>query len=375
MAKILKRCDCPERAWKTCLHSWVVSYRTPGGRAGRKRQESFGQDKRAAEDFALKVEHDKRARIFIDPKEGEILFRQYADTWLSQRIVAESTAQTYSSVLRTHVYPAFGVKKLNMVRRRDIKDLVAEMREQGLSASRIHTAHLVINAIFNEALRDKKLSESPCLAIELPDVVAEKDLILPTHPQIEELAAGLPTDWAATVWFMHGCGLRIGEALAVNVKCRIADGRTLRVNEQVNPAAQLRPLKFRKQGEYRDIPLPQYVSDAIDKHVAEFGTTADGYLFKGRRHKHVVRNSYQQDFRRSAKAAGLTKEFVPHSLRHVLASTALAKGIPITEVSRWLGHKSIEVTHRIYGHLVPSSWDRARHVLDEAFAESQIGNS
>jgi hypothetical protein len=35
---------------------------------------------------------------------------------------------------------------------------------------------------------------------------------------------------------------------------------------------------------------------------------------------------------------------------------ALFRGIPITDVSRWLGHKSTEVTHRIYGHLVPGSW-------------------
>jgi len=54
-------------------------------------------------------------------------------------------------------------------------------------------------------------------------------------------------------------------------------------------------------------------------------------------------------------------------LRHCYASVALAKGVPITEVSRWLGHKSIEVTHQIYGHLVPASWDRARAVLDDAY--------
>lgn len=68
---------------------------------------------------------------------------------------------------------------------------------------------------------------------------------------------------------------------------------------------------------------------------------------------------------------GLAPQFIPHSLRHCYASTALAQGIPITEVSRWLGHKSIEVTHQIYGHLVPSSWDRARTALDEAYQESQ----
>jgi hypothetical protein len=49
----------------------------------------------------------------------------------------------------------------------------------------------------------------------------------------------------------------------------------------------------------------------------------------------------------------------------------LAEGIPITEVSRWLGHNSIEVTHQIYGHLVPSSFDRARTALDYAHQKSR----
>ena len=40
-------------------------------------------------------------------------------------------------------------------------------------------------------------------------------------------------------------------------------------------------------------------------------------------------------------------------------------------VSRWLGHKSIEVTHQIYGHFVPASWDRARAVLDDACRPGQ----
>jgi site-specific recombinase XerD len=113
------------------------------------------------------------------------------------------------------------------------------------------------------------------------------------------------------------------------------------------------------------------VSEAIDKHVAEHGTTSDGYLFQGRKYKLVVRRSYQEDFQRAAAKAGLPPEFIPHSLRHLYASTALAEGIPITEVSRWLGHKSIEVTHQIYGHLVPSSFDRARTALDAAYHKSR----
>ena len=45
--------------------------------------------------------------------------------------------------------------------------------------------------------------------------------------------------------------------------------------------------------------MPEYVSEAIDKHVAGHGTTSDGYLFQGRKYKLVVRRSYQQDFQRA----------------------------------------------------------------------------
>jgi integrase len=370
MARIFKRCDCPERTWKACPHAWAVRYRTPGGRASNQREKSFAK-KSDADDFALKVEHDKRAHVFIDPRGGEALFRVEAETWLSHHLGADTSITAYRSVLRAHVLPAIGGKRLGAVRRDDIKTLIAAMCAKGLSASRIRAAHLVISAVFGEAVRDKKLAESPCAAIDLPGVVIEKDFILPAHAQTEALAAGLPGDWASTIWLMHGCGLRIGEALAVNVRCQIADGTVLRVCEQVDQQARLRPLKFRKKGDYRDIPLPQYVSDAIDKHIADHGTTGDGYLYQGRKYTLVIRRSYQQDFARSAAKAGLPPQFVPHSLRHCFASAALARGIPITEVSRWLGHRSIDTTHRIYGHIVPSSLDRARAMLDDAYQEAR----
>jgi len=65
VARIFKRCGCGD--WDGCPHQWVVRYRTTGGRSSQ-REQSFGNDLREAEDFALKVEHHKRARTFIDPK-------------------------------------------------------------------------------------------------------------------------------------------------------------------------------------------------------------------------------------------------------------------------------------------------------------------
>jgi len=71
----------------------------------------------------------------------------------------------------------------------------------------------------------------------------------------------------------------------------------------------------------------------------------------------------------SAGKADLPPEFSPHDLRHVFASVALARGIPITDVSRWLGHRSVDMTFRIYSHFVPDAFERGRDVLDILDAE------
>jgi integrase len=39
----------------------------------------------------------------------------------------------------------------------------------------------------------------------------------------------------------------------------------------------------------------------------------------------------------------------------------------LLDVSRWLGHKSIDTTADQYGHLVPQAADRASAILDDDF--------
>ncbi len=188
-----------------------------GGRSSRQREQSFGDDLREAEDFAAQGRaRQARPRLRRPRRPGRALFRDAAEAWLDQHLGADSSIATYRSVLRAHIDPAIGGRPIGAIRREDIKALIAGMHRKGLSASRIGCAHLVISAVLAEAVRNKKLAESPCTGIQLPGVVTAADFILPAHDaELEALAAGLPADWAATVWLMHGCGLRIGEALAV----------------------------------------------------------------------------------------------------------------------------------------------------------------
>ena len=69
--------------------------------------------------------------------------------------------------------------------------------------------------------RHRLALESPCTDIPVPVIARAADFIFPVDDQVDALAAGLPADWTATIWLMYGCGLRIGEALAVRTRCRI----------------------------------------------------------------------------------------------------------------------------------------------------------
>ncbi|MDG9681848.1 hypothetical protein QC334_03680 [Streptomyces sp. DH18] len=72
---------------------------------------------------------------------------------------------------------------------------------------------------------------------------------------------------------MAGCGLRNGEARAVNVTNVVADD-VYRVREQIH-SNTLKPakLKHRKAGEFREVPLPRSVWEAIERYAEKHGTT------------------------------------------------------------------------------------------------------
>jgi hypothetical protein len=67
-----------------------------------------------------------------------VLFRAYAETWLTRHLGADSTVAGYRSVLNEHVYPAFGHRPLSRVRREEVKNLIAVLQNQAVHASCSH---------------------------------------------------------------------------------------------------------------------------------------------------------------------------------------------------------------------------------------------
>ncbi|MGW1279993.1 tyrosine-type recombinase/integrase [Streptomyces tsukubensis] len=170
---------------------------------------------------------------------------------------------------------------------------------------------------------------------------------------------------------MSGCGMRNGEAFAVNLN-NIVGGDVYRITEQVNrTTCQYEWLKHRRVGEYRDVPLPVRVRKTIEWYADRHGTV-DGYLLRhpggpGRTFPpYHIANQWKQIKRDSE--IDVPEGMVVYGLRHFFASSCLSHGIPITDVAEWMGHKTIDVTFKIYRHLMPGSISKTAKTLDVDFS-------
>ena len=363
-----------------CSHAWTLRYWA----GGRQRERSFkdeirygrtiyGSGRKLAQDAQLKQTVDKRAgdRTFADySKAGKANFGEAAEAFIMRLPVNERSRSSYLSAYRTHVKPLYGTSTLARVAndRDGVLDLLTvTMKELSISVRR--NVRMVITGTCDEAVKAGKIREHRLADIELADNGTKHDrtdFVFPAHTQVRFVADGNDDTLGAgiCVWLMRGCGLRIEEALAIEKKDFRENGTILRVYQQATRnGREAAPLKKRKRGEYRDIPVPSWLWDMVKD-------LPDGPLMPGNGdRRYQLYGTVYDRFMNAAEKARIPGGFTPHSLRHAFASAMLSRGVPITDVAHWLGHRDVRVTYRIYGHLVPSAAARAIAVLDEEYAD------
>jgi len=89
-----------------------------------------------------------------------------------------------------------------------------------------------------------------------------------------------------------------------------------------------------------------------------------GYVAVDELGKPLSFSRLQKGFKRVLQECGLP-EIRFHDLRHSVATYLLEIGIPIEEVSAWLGHSSIATTAKVYAHVNIGIRMNAARTLDK----------
>ncbi|MGY5882327.1 tyrosine-type recombinase/integrase [Modestobacter lacusdianchii] len=299
---------------------------------------------------------------YVDPAAGRVTFREYAERWRATQVHRPTTAAHVETMLRRHVYPRLGDKRLGSVLPSDVQSLVKQL-SLDLAPATVGVIHRILAGIFKAAVRDRRIVASPCQGTKLPKVHRQR--IEPmTLEAVEALTETMPERYRALVTLAAGTGLRQGEMLGLTTDRIDFLRRQLTVDRQLvtmpDRAPYLAPPKT--QASARVVPLPQVVVDALAVHLATW--PADEFLFTTELGDPIRRTAFSERIWRPAlKRAGLSGVTM-HSLRHFYASLLIRHGESVKTVQARLGHASAAETLDTYSHLWPDSDDRTRVAVD-----------
>jgi hypothetical protein len=363
-----------------CPHKWTVRYSVNS----RQREQSF-TELGDAQTFQLTLSTGKRTQgaMFTDPRAGMTKFAPLCDAFIEGMAKASATSKaTYRS---NFANPAVAA----LLRDRTVLD-VARMDSEVKTLLNVTLGHYsddyrgtirrIITGTLDECVRRGTISRHTLAGIELaPRIVTAEQyerearhvLVFVTDDTVAKLADGITaygTDklgrprtrvmpgCGIAPWLQRTMGLRIREALGVrNADFRTrADGtRYLHLCWQASENGRtLEPLKHRKAGDFRDIPVPDLIWDMV-------AALPDGPLCPGPGGTpYLPYSTAANRYGRLLDHLGITGVHT-HSLRHQFASEALdAHPRELANISQVLGHDSIETTLRFYIH--PSANAEAR---------------
>jgi integrase/recombinase XerC len=180
-----------------------------------------------------------------------------------------------------------------------------------------------------------KLLGSPKVAPPLPKALAAADARA-VAADIGEATGSAFTQARDVALFtlLYGCGLRIAEALALEVRDAPAAGRPLRV--------------VGKGSKERLLPVLPAVAAAAASWLRLHPKAGDpaAPLFVGVRGERLNAGVAQRTMREFRRLAGLPEHATPHALRHSFATHLLAGGADLRSIQDLLGHASLSTTQR-----------------------------
>ncbi|MCK5284618.1 MAG: tyrosine recombinase XerC [Alphaproteobacteria bacterium] len=179
---------------------------------------------------------------------------------------------------------------------------------------------------------------TPKLPHKLPRPLHKKQAlnVLKTSALIEE------KDWIAQrnkalFTLLYGCGLRINEALSLNINDMPRD-EFIRVIGKGKKERQIPVIEIVETTLLHYIKLCPYTKQEISDSASP--------LFFGAQGKRLSQGVAQKAMRNVRKKLELPENATPHALRHSFATHLLENGANLREIQELLGHTSLSTTQR-----------------------------
>lgn len=313
-------------------------------------------------------------------------FGEWLPIWLDlvKPTVKQKTHEGYQLIVKKHLLPRFGNKKIRSLTLVEAQGFINELAEK-YSPETVMGIRRVFNNSLNYAIRQGAIVGANVVSMtkpprvpktELENVLSEKqlrrlldtaqtdDFLYEDVKQIQKFDDGeryLHRCYYALIYLAATTGMRKGEVFGLQRKNLNLEKKYLRVVTTVTSTKKGMILSDPKTStSARKISLTDNTVSVLKEWLNFQAQYAEkwrgiynnkyGMVFTDSRGGFVSQNFNSRYWKRLIAAAHMPKGFTFHGLRHTIATILIQKGVPIMEVSRRLGHASADITMKIYSH-------------------------
>jgi integrase len=283
-------------------------------------------------------------------------FETFADEFMETYVAANnkpSERHAKKGILKIHLRPIIGPRRLDQISLREIKQLKAKLLKAELTPKRINNILAVLSKILSYAKEVEVLQSVPAVKLlKLPP--AKFDFL--TFEELELLveAGKSEPEWRTAILVGAEAGLRMGEIIAHewgDIDLRKREMTVMRSSWHGQVTSP-------KSGRSRRIPLTERLTAAIKDHRHLRGTR----IFCGPGGEPWTRHLMRKRLYWIYKRAGL-RETGWHVLRHTFCSHLAMRGAAPKAIQELAGHTTLTMTMR-YMHLAPTALREAISRLD-----------
>ena len=295
--------------------------------------------------------------------------------------IKESSYIVYESAFRVHTLPELGALRLDQINRDHIENFISVLMGKDLAK---HSIKVILGSLLlplSDAIEKGIIKENPVSGMgkfyrQAP--VRHKE-IEPLSEKESLLLLQAASEWETEHYPLFLCvlhtGLRGGEAIGIQWDDIDWTGKFMEIRRQVvrGKLTTLKTKSGRRRVDLSDDLLATFAALKKGRQVkalkAGSGEISKWIFSTDEGDRMGIANIKARVFKRILGKAGL-RRIRFHDLRHTYASLLLARGVPVTYVSKQLGHANPEITFKVYAHWVPN--ENQRQAVNQLPSLSQL---
>ena len=360
---------------KSGLYMARYTVETP---TGKKRKTVYGKTREEAHEKLIEALSNRNKGLIFEGEDQTL--SAYLDRWLNgstKSYVKPSTFEGYELMIRNHIKPALGHKKLKVLAPDHVQYFYQQKLEAGLAPGTVRVMHGILHRALEQAVKWGVVPRNVCKATTSPKPNPEEIRPLDSEQAKRFLEASRGDRLEALYVLAVTAGLRVGELLGLKWEDVDLDAGALRVRRTRSQAKTGPTFTAPKNGKGRQLRLTRRAVEALKSHKAAQNTERlkAGSLWAGDNLVFCTHAGRPLDFRNLARASFkplLKKAGLPdirfHDLRHTCATLLLSRGHHPKLVQELLGHASVAMTLDRYSHVLPGMGDQTAAAMEAALS-------